>query len=93
MKSSDGVEMDYVVIKRAVNGWVLEHFENVDSEEDNKLETFVFSGGVEKKQDAEGFVSLLWTVKDIMGASESRYDEHRVTIGIEKGDKFEDKEN
>jgi len=39
------------------------------------------------KETMEAFVRLLWEVNDLIGPTTSRYSPHRVTIGLEPGDK------
>lgn len=84
---------DFLKIRRARNGWILENV--VEGESD---EIYVYSDEFSystdehdrEKSEAEAFGSLLWMIKTLTGPMDSRYSKHRVCIRIEHGDKYED---
>jgi hypothetical protein len=70
-----------ITIQRAYNGWFI-----IDKD-DEEERIWVFHEGDDEKTTAEAFADVLWRVKALIGPSDSRYSAHRVTIGIEPGDK------
>lgn len=66
-----------VTIERVSNGWVL-RYHDYDQEG-----TFVFT----EDADRSGFVDLLREVTELYHQHGSRFDEHRVVVGTEAGDK------
>ena len=80
--------MSFLKISMAQNGWILEE---VITGGFNK--THVFQHNDSSLNEAEAFLELLNTVRDLCGPQDSRYSEHRVVVKIEPGDKFETTES
>ncbi len=70
-----------ITIDRAFNGWIVTY------KDEEETQTYVFDEGESEEDEANSFASLLWRVKSLIGPSDSRYSEHRVTISVQPGDK------
>lgn len=79
---------NYLKIRQARNGWILEHVTEGETEDiyafSEELTPFFGEEG-----EARAFCSLLQTVQELCGAGGSRYSSHRVHVCVKPGDKFE----
>ncbi|NBW19148.1 MAG: hypothetical protein EBR82_65345 [Caulobacteraceae bacterium] len=69
------------------NGWLLTDETDSDGPRRRVVETRDTASINPTKETMEAFVRLLWEVNDLIGPTTSRYSPHRVTIGLEPGDK------
>jgi len=69
------------------NGWLLTDETDPDGPRRRVVETHDTIVVNPTKETMEAFVRLLWEVNDLIGPTTSRYSPHRVTIGLEPGDK------
>lgn len=78
-----------IKIDMVTNGWILE-----DHNDETFTRRIVFEHEDNfrncEKSEVETFVRLLWVLNDLIGPTTSRYSQHRVEIGIKKGDKCDD---
>lgn len=75
--------MTRVSIDRVENGYLLNYY---DGETDTK---YVFEQRFDSDESKDYIADLLNTVVDLLGESGSRYDEQRVRVSLEPGDKYE----
>jgi hypothetical protein len=71
------------------NGWLLTDETDPDGPRRRVVESNDVMRINPSKETMEAFVRLLWEVNDLIGPTTSRYSPHRVTIGLEPGDKHE----
>lgn len=72
------------------NGWLLTDETDPDGPRRRVVESNDVMRINPSKETMEAFVRLLWEVNDLIGPTTSRYSPHRVTIGLEPGDKYQD---
>lgn len=79
-----------IKIEMVGNGWIV-----TDEADPDSPRRIVFedagSGSTlnPDKGTMDTFVRLLWALNDLMGPSTSRYSQHRIHIGLKRGDKYE----
>lgn len=71
-----------IEIKMAVNGWIL--VDKTDTDLPDQVRVFSYT---DERTEAEAFRDLLYTLKDLVGPSESRYSQYRLYTIIRPGDK------
>ena len=76
-----------IKIEIVSNGWLLTDETDPDGVKRRVVESNDTMSINPSKETMEAFVRLLWEVNDLIGPTTSRYSPHRVTIGLESGDK------
>lgn len=82
---------DFLKVRRAQNGWILENVVEGESDEIYVYsDEFYYDTEIERERsEAEAFSSLLCMIANLIGPMDSRYSKHRVRVKIEAGDKAE----
>ena len=73
-----------ITIEQVIDGWIIS---NTDMEEPLRMKVVEVRDG---ESDVEAFQRVLWVINEEMGPVTSRYDEHRIAISTQPGDKFDD---
>ena len=76
-----------ITIEQADNGWLMR------ARDDEGLEFVLVSQWDEFDDRVDAWAEMLWMVDEVIGPTTSRYDEKRLKITIEPGDKFEGSTN